>query len=210
MPSYKKLKHAPGTFHIRKTISKTKSNLLNMQNPHRFTVRIENRTKWWEVAEDHPCALLATQYWDPPSNAFHTLLGKDGFQGQLQISLSQKIPGKDIRGVNKRVDCTFIVEPGLKADVSAVETGPGPRTLIPWAALCNMYHDQSGVSRLSDDRWIQMESGYIIFNTTPFPTYCEVNAYSWHFYGINVQLRARYRRMWIQKENLESMSWCFV
>jgi len=175
MPPIRKLKEVPGTFLIRKTISKTESNLLTMQIAHRFAVRIDNRTTWLAVKEDHPYPLRSFQYWDAASNAFHTLLGKDGFQGQLQISLFSKSSGKDIL---ERVYCNFFIALGLKADENAVEPGTEPRALTPWAALCHRYYDRSGVLRFSDDRWSQVESGHTKFNNdfrTPLPTFCKID-----------------------------------
>jgi hypothetical protein len=173
MPSYKKLKHAPGMFHIRKTISKTESNLLTTQNAYRFTVRIDNRTTWLAVKEGHPYVIKGFQYWDATSNAFHHLLGKDGFEGVLQINLSSKSSGKDIPPL-----FTFFIRIGLKADENAVEPGTEPRVLTPWAALCRGYFEGSGVLRFSDDRWSQGESGLTIFNhdlRTPLPTFCKID-----------------------------------
>jgi hypothetical protein len=175
MPSYKKLNHAPGMFHIRKTISKTESNLLTMQIVHRFAVRIDNRTTWLAVNEDHPHPLRSFQYWDAASNAYHTLLEKDGFQGLLQINLFSKSSGKDIL---EKVYCAFFIALGLKADENAVEPGTEPRALTPWVTLCRGYQDGSRAFRFSDDRWSQTESGHIIFNNyfrTPLPTFCKVD-----------------------------------
>jgi hypothetical protein len=179
MPSYKKLEPALATalatFHIRKTISKTESNLLTMQIAHRFAFRIDNRTTWLALKEDHPYPLRSFQYWDAASNAFHTLLGKDGFHGQLQIALFSKNAGKDIL---ERVYCNFFIALGLKADENAVEPGTEPRALTPWAALCHQYYDQSGVLRFCDNRWSEVESGHINFNKdlrTPLPTFCKID-----------------------------------
>jgi hypothetical protein len=179
MPSYKKLEEVPGTFHIRKTISKTESDLLTMQIAHRFAVRIDNRTTWLAVKEGHPFPLRLFQYWDAASNAFHALLGKDGFQGLLQIDLSFKSSGKDIL---KREYCTFVIALGLKADENAAEPGTEPRVLTPWAALCSGYFDRSGELRFRDDRWFQLESGEVIFNNdfrTPLPAFCKMDRENW-------------------------------
>jgi hypothetical protein len=173
--SYKKLKEVPGTFHIRKTISKTESDLLTMQTAHRFTVRIDNRTTWLAVKEDDPYVMKEFQSWDAASNAFHNLLGKNGFQGQLVINLFSKSSGEDIL---ERVYCRFFIALGLKADENAVQPGTEPRALIPWAALCHRYYDRSGVFRFSDDRWAQRESGHFIFNhdfRTPLSTFCKID-----------------------------------
>jgi hypothetical protein len=174
MPSYKKLKHAPATFHIRKTISKTESDLLTMQIAHRFAVRIDNRTTWLTVEEGQPVS-EAVQYWDAASNAFHTLLGKDGFQGLLQINLFSKSSRKDIL---ENEYFSFFIALGLKADENAVEPGTEPRVLTPWATLFRGWDDGSGVSRFSDDRCSHLESGHIIFNNdfrTPLPTLSKVD-----------------------------------
>ena len=176
MPSYLKLKRVPGTFHIRKTISKTESNLLTMQNAHRFTVRIDNRTTWLSVKEDRPYAMEHFQSWDAASNAFHTLLGENDFQGRLLISLFSENNGKDIL---ESEYCQFLIALGLKADENAVEPGTEPRALTPWATLCHRYYDRRNFLRgFTDDRWSQVESGHTIFNNdfrTPLPTFCKID-----------------------------------
>jgi hypothetical protein len=171
MPPYTKLKHAPGMFHIRKTISKTESNLLTMQIAHRFAVRIDNRTTWLAVKEDHPFPLTSFQSWAATSNAFHNLLGKDGFQGLLLINLFLKSSVEDIL---ERKYFGFFIALGLKADENTVEPRTEPRALTPWAAVGHRYHDRS----FSDDRWSERESGRIKFNDdfrTPPPTFCKIN-----------------------------------
>jgi hypothetical protein len=137
------------------------------------------------VKEDDPYVMKEFPYWDAASNAFHPLLGKDGFQGQLQIKLFSKNSGHDIL---ERVYCSFFIELGLKADENAVEPGTEPRALIPWAALCHEYYDRSGVLRFCDDRWFHLESGHINFNNdfrTPLPTFCKIDrdALPEGFYG---------------------------
>ncbi len=177
MPSYGTLKYAPGTFYIQKTISETESELLTMQKPHRFTVRLDNRTSWLTITDFNPTVISPTQYWDPSSNYFHTLLGKDGFRGQLQINLSSKSSLGHLHRADTILSWMFIIELGLKADENGVKSGPGSRALTPFAALCNVYHDQSGVLRVSDDRWTQVDGGIYIFKNdfrTPLPTYCKV------------------------------------
>jgi hypothetical protein len=116
--------------------------------------------------EDYPRAILSRQYWDPSSNAFHTLLGKDGFRSRLQINLSQK-------HVYEGGDTIIFIELGLKADENAVEPGTGPRDLTPWAALFSVYRDGRGSMICSDNRWSYVQGGGVIFNEdsrTPLPT----------------------------------------
>jgi hypothetical protein len=177
MPSYQTLNHGPVPFHIRKTISKTESDLLTMQISHRFAIRIDNRTTWLTVGEGPPISVSekAVQYWDAASNAFHTLLGKDGFQGLIQISLFLKSSGKNRL---ERDYFGFFIALGLKADENAVEPGTEPRALTPWATLCHGWDERSLVLRASDDRWSQGESGHIMFNNdfrTPLPTVCKMD-----------------------------------
>jgi hypothetical protein len=167
-------------FHIRKTINSTESSLLTRQNPHRFVLRVDNRTS---LQQDEVRASSSCEYWDGSCNAFHTLLDKWNFEGQIDIRFR-------LVGVSEDLMLRLIVRVGLRPKEDQLDKAA--RALIPWAAVYQRYRGLHGVKLVTGLRynqwWLSGEDTNPAISFMPsaeLPTSLNVraeNTKSWHDY----------------------------
>lgn len=150
------LRRIEGPFHIRKIVKETESSHLTKQKQHRYTLRLDNRTKSRMTSADHLDASSSdiswrasssSQHWNEQIKAFHSVTEMSSFDAQITLQFFAK--SGPITSSNW---FTLFIEVGLERDKAAGQASE-TRALKPWAAVCQLEGNSTFDRELSNSRW---------------------------------------------------------